>query len=109
MCSLFFIAARDRGGNYGGLQCPPGIGLGGHDGDRKDNHENTKERKHEKGENIMTNVETIRELVRDLERGCDAMDGGLNLEEARKMMVVSECITANIQAYLFKFLAGGGQ
>ncbi|MBW2607720.1 MAG: hypothetical protein JRD05_08805 [Deltaproteobacteria bacterium] len=57
----------------------------------------------------MTNVEKIRELVRDIERGCDKMDGGLNLEEARKMLVTSECITASIQAYLFKFLPGCGQ
>jgi len=57
----------------------------------------------------MTNIETIRELVRDLERGCDKMDGGMNLEQARKLLVVSECITASIQAYLFRFLAGGGR
>ena len=55
----------------------------------------------------MNNVEKIRELVRDLERGCDAMNNGPNLEDARKLLVISECITASIQAYLFKFQLGG--
>jgi len=54
----------------------------------------------------MNQIEKIRELTRDLERGCDAMSGGMNLEQARRMLVVSECITANIQGYLFKFMAG---
>ena len=54
----------------------------------------------------MNNIERIRELIRDLERGCDKMSGGLNLEQMRRMLVVSECITASIQAYLFKFMTG---
>ena len=54
----------------------------------------------------MNNVERIKELIRDLERELDKMSGGMNLEQARKMLVVSECITASIQGYLFKFLAG---
>ena len=53
----------------------------------------------------MNNIEKIRELIRGLERGCDKMDGGMNLEEARKMLVISECITATLREYLFKFLA----
>ena len=54
----------------------------------------------------MNNVDRIRELTRDLERGCDKMSGGMNLEIARQMLVVSECITASIQGYLFKFMTG---
>ena len=54
----------------------------------------------------MNNVERIRELARDLERGCDKMSGGMNLEIARQMLVVSECITAGIQGYLFKSMTG---
>jgi hypothetical protein len=81
----------------------------------------------------MNNVERIRELIRDLERGCDKMSGGparhrsrpsaigfasgecragsgeaggMNLEIARQMLVVSECITASLQGYLFKFTTG---
>lgn len=54
----------------------------------------------------MNNVEKIRELTRGLERGCDEMSGGMNLEQARKMLVISECITATLQEYLFKFEIG---
>ena len=54
----------------------------------------------------MNNIDKIRELIRDLERGCDAMSGGMNLEQARRMLVISECITASIQGYLFKFMTG---
>lgn len=57
----------------------------------------------------MNNVEKIKELIRDLEREAGQMSGDLNLEGARRMLVVSECITASIRAYLFKFLAGGGR
>jgi hypothetical protein len=55
----------------------------------------------------MNNIEKIRELIRGLERGCDAMSGGMNLEQARRMLVASECITATLQGYLFKFETGG--
>ena len=56
----------------------------------------------------MTNdVDKIRELIRGLERRCDKMNGGMNLEQARRMLVISECITASLQAYLFKFEMGG--
>ena len=57
----------------------------------------------------MNNIDKIRELIRGLERGCDAMSGGMNLEEARKMLVISECITASLQGYLFKFETGAGE
>jgi hypothetical protein len=50
----------------------------------------------------MNNIDKIRELTRDLERGCDKMSGGMNLEIARQMLVVSECITAGIQGYLLQ-------
>ena len=56
---------------------------------------------------MMNNVDKIRELIRGLERGCDKMDGSLNLDQARRMLVISECITASLQAYLFKFEFGG--
>ena len=55
----------------------------------------------------MNNIEKIRELIRGLERGCDAMSGGMNLEQARRMLVISECVTASLQAYLFRFEMGG--
>lgn len=54
----------------------------------------------------MTNIEKIRELVRRIERGCDEMDGGMNLEQARRMLVISECITASLRGYLFSFEIG---
>lgn len=54
----------------------------------------------------MDNIDKIKELIRDLERECNQMSGGMNLEVARRMLVVSECITASIQGYLFSFLAG---
>ncbi len=57
----------------------------------------------------MNNVEKIKELVRDIERECDSMTGGMSLEQARKILVIVECIAATIRAYLFRFLAGGGQ
>lgn len=57
----------------------------------------------------MTNIEEIRELVRGIERGCDEMDGGMNLEQARKMLVISECITASLRGYLFQFEIGGAR
>lgn len=57
---------------------------------------------------MMNDVDKIRELIRGLERGCDKMNGGMNLEQARRMLVISECITASLQAYLFKFEMGGG-
>lgn len=50
----------------------------------------------------MNDIERIRELIRDLEREIDQMSGSLNLERMRKMLVVSECITANIRGYLFR-------
>lgn len=53
----------------------------------------------------MNNTEKMRELIRGLERGCDAMSGGMNLEQARRMLVISECITATLREYLFKSLA----
>ena len=54
----------------------------------------------------MNNVDKIRELTRGIERGCDKMSDGLCLAEARKMLVLSECITSSLQAYLFTFLVG---
>lgn len=51
-------------------------------------------------------VEKIKELIRDLDRECDKIPDGPNLESARRMLVVSECITASLQAYLFIFIAG---
>ena len=54
----------------------------------------------------MNNIDKIRELTRGLERGCDKMDGGMNMEEARKMLVIFECITATLREYLFKFEIG---
>lgn len=56
---------------------------------------------------MMNNVDKIKELIRGLERGCDKMDGGMNLDQARRMLIISECITATLQAYLFKFEIGG--
>ena len=54
----------------------------------------------------MNNIERIRELIRDLEREIDQMSSGLNMERMRRMLVVSECITANIQGYLFRSMTG---
>ena len=56
----------------------------------------------------MNNIEKIRELIRGLERGRDAMTDGMRLEEARKMLVISECLTATLQGYLFQFEIGSG-
>ena len=56
----------------------------------------------------MNNIDKIRELIRGLERGCDEMSGGMNLEQARRMLVISECVTATLQGYLFKFEIGSG-
>ena len=52
----------------------------------------------------MNNIEKIKELTRDLEKELEGMPGNMNLEQTRKVLLISECITARIQAYFFKFL-----
>jgi hypothetical protein len=54
----------------------------------------------------MSDIEKIKELNLDLEIKLSQIEDEMNVEQARKMLVVSECITASIQGYLFKFMTG---
>lgn len=54
----------------------------------------------------MSDIEKIKELNKDLERKLDQIEGEMKVEQAREMLLMSECITARFQAYFFKFLGG---
>ena len=53
----------------------------------------------------MNDIEKIKELNLDLEIKLSQISDEMNVEQAREMLLVSECITASFQAYYFKFLA----
>ncbi len=53
----------------------------------------------------MGNYEKIQLMIFELKKQADSLHGNLTIGTARRMLVLSECVTAGLHAYLFKNLA----
>lgn len=53
----------------------------------------------------MNDIEKIKELNIDLTIKLSQISDEMNIEQARELLLISECTTARLQAYFFKFLA----
>lgn len=55
----------------------------------------------------MNSYERIISMINELQAKSDKLNGCLDVEKAREMLILSECITAGLQAFLFKNISGG--
>lgn len=52
----------------------------------------------------MNSYERVLELIAELQKESDKLNGRLSLDRAKQMLILSECVTASLQAFLFKHL-----
>jgi len=52
----------------------------------------------------MNSYERILKLIAELNEEKDKLNDALSLDRAKHMLILSECVTASLQAFLFKHL-----
>lgn len=52
----------------------------------------------------MNSYERVLELIAELNKEKGKLNGELSLDRAKHMLILSECVTASLQAFLFKHL-----
>lgn len=52
----------------------------------------------------MNSYERILKMIDELKTEKDKLNGSLSLDRAKHMLILSECVTASLQAFLFKHL-----
>lgn len=54
----------------------------------------------------MNSYERIILMINELQARGDGLNGRLDVEDAQEMLILSECITVGLQAFLFKNTSG---